>query len=135
MGETRTPRTDGLIDDMLHGAGVPRCDEWDRLKHLARTLELELTAAHSKLAAAEGRASPWIPVGERLPEIKEAYKGGPKSARVLIFNGHYVCEGRYEESFAKRIPRWKDNFDRVCKATHWQPLPPPPAASGEEKHG
>lgn len=34
-----TPITDKLIDDMLHGDGIPRCDEWDRMVAHAKEME------------------------------------------------------------------------------------------------
>ena len=42
--EAETPVVNTLIESMLHGDGIPRCDEWDRLSALARTLEREPAA-------------------------------------------------------------------------------------------
>lgn len=73
----------------------------------------------------------WVSVKDRLPEMSESYTGGgPKSVCVLIFNGRFVSEGRYEETFAKRRPVWKGFMGLSERAvTHWMPLPDPP--SGE----
>jgi len=68
----------------------------------------------------------WISVEERLPELKEAYPGGPKNARVLIYNGHYVDKGELEETFVKRKLSWKDSRGLCVRVTHWMPLPAPP---------
>lgn len=72
--------------------------------------------------------SEWISVNDRLPEMKEIYPGGPRKARVIISAG-WVGEGSYEETFAKRIPKWKNSVGRDCRVTHWQPLPAPPEPS------
>lgn len=64
---------------------------------------------------------------ERLPEIEPIYRDGPRSSGyVLIFNGHYVSVGKYEETYTKRVPRWEGQHGRVCDPTHWMPLPEPP---------
>ena len=52
--------------------------------------------------------SKWISVDERVPDMKEAYKDGTKSARVLCWSGHHCFEGTYEETYKKRIPIWKN---------------------------
>lgn len=46
-----TTRTDALIEDMLHGDGIPQCDEWDRLRDLCSQLESELFEAKADAAA------------------------------------------------------------------------------------
>jgi hypothetical protein len=70
----------------------------------------------------------WIKVTDRLPEIAETYKGGPKQARVIGFTGHYVCEALYKETYVKREPYWYDSGGRRIDVTHWMPLPDPPTA-------
>ena len=45
MSESKTPRTDALVDDMLSGDGMPSCAEVDRLLKHARDFEAELSAA------------------------------------------------------------------------------------------
>lgn len=85
----------------------------------------------------------WVDVNDRLPDLTETYKGSPKKADVLVFTGNYVCEGRLEETYAKRKLTWKGAFDRCITVTHWMPLPKSPAAldtgqstarrAGEEK--
>jgi uncharacterized protein YkuJ len=69
--------------------------------------------------------SDWISVEDRLPEMKEIYTGSPKRARVIGFTGHYVCEVRYEETYAKRIANWYQG-ERRQSVTHWMPLPDTP---------
>lgn len=39
-----TPLLDAMIDDMLHGDGIPRCAEWDRLQSFAATMERDRAA-------------------------------------------------------------------------------------------
>lgn len=34
-----TPQTDALIEEMLCGEGIPKCDEWDRMVKHARNME------------------------------------------------------------------------------------------------
>lgn len=34
-----TPLTDALIEEMLCGKGIPRCEEWERLEEHAREME------------------------------------------------------------------------------------------------
>lgn len=71
--------------------------------------------------------SVWISVKERLPEMKEPYPGGPmNSGNLLLFNGHYVTFGRYEETYKKRDRVWKGRFGYNENVTHWMPLPEPP---------
>lgn len=68
----------------------------------------------------------WIDVNERLPELKPEWENGPgASARVLIFNGHYVTIGQYKETYTKRIPRW-ESWGRCVRVTHWALLPDGP---------
>ena len=43
-----TPMLDEMIDDMLHGDGIPRCAEWDRIQSFAATMEVD----RAKLVAA-----------------------------------------------------------------------------------
>lgn len=94
----------------------------------SKHVESAQAALSSTSSAAERvERSRWIAVSERLPEMKEVYRGGPKKARVLIFNGHYVDSGSLEETYAKRKLTWKNSFDRCANVTHWQPLPDPPA--------
>ena len=70
--------------------------------------------------------SEWISVKERLPDLREVYKGSPlESGDVLIFQ-HYVTIGRFGETYGKRKRRWTDARQYVCKPTHWMPLPEPP---------
>lgn len=69
--------------------------------------------------------SEWISVKDKLPEIREAYTGGPReSTTVLCFSG-FVCTGRYGETYRTRRTRWDTQFG-VREVTHWQPLPDPP---------
>ena len=69
----------------------------------------------------------WRVVADELPETKPLYADGPlTSSRVLIFNGHYVTLGKYEQTFTKRIFRWVDARGYVAMVTHWMPLPEPP---------
>jgi hypothetical protein len=70
----------------------------------------------------------WISVEDRLPPMREVYKGSPlTSGSVLIFTGYWVSVGVYEETYAKRKPRWQDEkLNRVTNVTHWMPLPEPP---------
>lgn len=67
----------------------------------------------------------WISVDEKLPHMAAPYIGGPKAARVIGFH-HWVGECRFEETFKKRIPVWKNSLGRRCTVTHWMPLPEPP---------
>ena len=46
-----TPITDKLIDEMLHGDGIPRCTEWERLEAHAREME-RMAAAYRAVASA-----------------------------------------------------------------------------------
>ncbi len=75
----------------------------------------------------------WISVDERLPDMKPMYEGGPKTSElVLIFTGHYVSAGKYEEAYGKRTLRWEDRFGRRAHVTHWMPLPEPPEVGEAE---
>jgi hypothetical protein len=80
----------------------------------------------------EQQTGQWIAVEDRLPEMKEVYRGGPKVANVLAFNGYYVLQACYGETFIKRKPGWKDARGCCIRVTHWMPLPDPPAI-GEVK--
>jgi hypothetical protein len=72
----------------------------------------------------------WISVEERLPDLREPYKGSRLSSEpVLIWNGHYVSVGEYEETYKTRKLRWLGRYGRITKVTHWQPLPARPKAS------
>lgn len=44
-----TPITDKLIDDMLHGNGIPHCDEWDMLVRHAKALEASFYRVNRQL--------------------------------------------------------------------------------------
>jgi len=68
----------------------------------------------------------WIPVSERLPEMKPTYRDGPKKATVIGFNGGWVGQFSYEETYVKRIPVWKNHMDRRDNVTHWMPFPGAP---------
>lgn len=37
--DVETPITDDLIETMLCGKGIPKCDEWDRMVEHAREME------------------------------------------------------------------------------------------------
>lgn len=37
--DVATPLTDALINNMLHGDGIPRCKEWELLEAHAREME------------------------------------------------------------------------------------------------
>jgi hypothetical protein len=50
-----TPLTDKLIEDMLHGDGIPRCTEWDRMVAHAREQERQ---AHTYRAIAIAEMKP-----------------------------------------------------------------------------
>lgn len=65
-------------------------------------------------------SQPWIPVGERLPEIGH---------RVLVHeNGGFVQPAeRYRDAIAPGFPAgWSTDEGCVSAPTHWMPLPPPP---------
>ena len=49
--DVETPITDKLIDDMLHGDGIPRCDEWDRMVAHAREMERRYYASRAVASA------------------------------------------------------------------------------------
>lgn len=76
----------------------------------------------------------WISVNEKLPPLAPHYPGGPRKSRVLVvaknlkdFSGKsLVTEGCLEETFVKRVLRWKDCRGRNIDITHWMPLPDPP---------
>jgi hypothetical protein len=47
-----------------------------------------LEAVAARIEAAVGG---WVPVAERLPEMREIYQGSPKqSARLLVTEGYHV---------------------------------------------
>lgn len=50
-----TPITDKLIDDMLHGNGIPCCDEWDMLVRHAKALESSFYRVNRELDAANAQ--------------------------------------------------------------------------------
>ena len=50
-----TPKTDALIEEMLHGDGIPRCAEWERLEAHAREME---RMAYSYRAVAQAYLKP-----------------------------------------------------------------------------
>ena len=73
--------------------------------------------------------SEWIPVSERLPELKEVFDPEGDDWRESIFVlvctiDHNICIGQ----------RWKINeqhgwaglFGECFDVTHWMPLPTPP---------
>lgn len=49
-----TPLTDALIDEMLHGEGIPRCKEWELLEAHAREMERRAYAYRAVAAATLG---------------------------------------------------------------------------------
>ena len=53
--EGETPKTDALIEEMLHGEGIPRCREWERLEAHAREME---RMAHTYRAIASAEMTP-----------------------------------------------------------------------------
>jgi hypothetical protein len=56
-----TPKTDALINKMLHGDGIPRCKEWEKLEEHAREMERlvyvyrELSVAYLRQLTSHGR--------------------------------------------------------------------------------
>jgi len=51
-----TPMTDKLIEDMLHGNGIPRCGEWDMLVRHAKALEASFYRVNRELDNAHAAA-------------------------------------------------------------------------------
>ena len=49
--DVETPLTDKLIKEMLHGDGIPRCKEWERLEAHAREMERRAYAYRAVAAA------------------------------------------------------------------------------------
>lgn len=69
----------------------------------------------------------WYPASQ-IPPMRESYKGSPMtSGDMIVFNGHYVFTGAFEETYKKRERRWKGPYG-VITVTHWMPFPPKPEA-------
>ena len=97
----------------------------------------EWLAAAPATPAAQGAAVQWVPVSERLPQIKQVlsekctldgreipplYRSGP----VLTFDGRHVSAG---------IVEWFHAKSPLSNVTHWMPLPAAPdlaASAGQE---
>lgn len=70
--------------------------------------------------------SEWVSVEDRLPPMKPYYKGGPRSWSGIGYTGSHVTAVYYEETFSKRIPRWKNFRGYSTAVTHWMDFPEPP---------
>jgi len=94
-----------------------RCQDWlERAERIAENSQI-----------GEGKNMEWISVKERLPELTPIFKDGPRSSGlVLVFSGHYVFCGKYEETLTTRKARWESVHGRLMHVTHWMPLPEPP---------
>jgi hypothetical protein len=114
------------------------CDDGVNLEYCRDLAKRTFQSPAAEPAGTQPAQEGWISVEERLPEMKEIYKGSPlESPRLSVYNGRYVTEGKYQETFERRNPRWIDYGGRVITVTHWQPLPKPPrgASAGPAKEG
>ena len=106
-------------------------------KGAAHDLGYEAFKAGAAWQRAQGAAVQWVPVSERLPQIKQVlsekctldgreipplYRSGP----VLTFDGRHVSAG---------IVEWFHAKSPLSNVTHWMPLPAAPdlAASTEQE--
>jgi len=56
MDDLETPKTDALVEELLHADGIPRCKEWDRLLDHAKEME-RMAHVYRAVAAAENRTT------------------------------------------------------------------------------
>ncbi len=68
----------------------------------------------------------WNRVEDCLPEMHEQYKDGPKVWRGIVYTGHYICGGSYEESYVRRKASWKHASGHGITVTHWADFPEKP---------
>ena len=70
---------------------------------------------------------------DEIPPMHPMYEGGPlTSGSLIVFSGHFVTMGHYQETFAKRLRRWEDSRGYVINVTHWMELPESPVTPQTE---
>jgi hypothetical protein len=104
----------------------------DAVEKLAKIMDIEqgLEVVSEAIDAAVRDAAPkWVPVGERLPELKDDGQSSKCSEWVIVYTD-YDCQdiACHWENGEWRLPNDLD----VGVVTHWQPLPVPPKETTDD---
>lgn len=112
------------IPPCFHSSEKATAEEWNR-STLADHLITNGVRLETKQATetSDEKTSEWIPVSERLPEIRKKvlilHKFGPT---IGEYRGYDICPGKKQFYWCGT----KGSKDTLKTVTHWMPLPEPP---------